>query len=621
MNIKFFGYLMISVLLLSSCKDDDAVTSHEVVFNSEGGSSVSEQEVVDGKTATEPEDPTREGFSFGGWYTDDTYANTFAFSTAISEDTELYAKWLDIYTVIFDTGGGNTVSDQEVVDGGTATEPEDPTREGFSFGGWYTDADFSGEAFDFETPITTDEKLYAKWEENITSHTVIFDTGGGSAVSGQEIEDGGTATEPEDPTRDGFSFGGWYTDDTYGAAFAFSTAISEDTELYAKWLDIYTVIFDTGGGSAVDGQEVVDGRAATEPEDPTRDGFSFGGWYTDDTYGTAFAFSTAISEDTELYAKWEVDSTTHQELQVASGNLESYLTNLINAMPGSSGDNYQLPTDAQRTQWDTLLTLMLQDNIDGAVTMAAELNYQITEFTDDGLSIPQVFYVLEEYNVQENYWGTYVFRKETDAENFVVMAPHVKYDTNTGFQAAYIYRNTMARALMISGTHRCNSSQTSSCSGTTSACGVSGAFKISDLAHHTGSVFQWTTENLGTALPDLTFVQLHGFSKGTTDPDIIMSNGTNQLPEVDYAAMIRDALLVEDDELTFKIAHIDTDWTRLRGFTNTQGRFLNGGDNPCNTSASETTGRFIHIEQSYDKLRKDATGWAKMSNALNSIFQ
>lgn len=122
-------------------------------------------------------------------------------------------------------------------------------------------------------------------------------------------------------------------------------------------------------------------------------------------------------------------------------------------------------------------------------------------------------------------------------------------------------------------------------------------------------------------MPNTIFVQLHGFGKDDGDPDVIMSNGTTETPDTDYASLIKDALLDEDNTLTFKIAHIDTDWTRLRGFTNTQGRFINSSPDPCSTSASSTTGRFIHIEQAKPKLRKNASSWAKMSNALGSVFK
>ncbi len=78
--------------------------------------------------------------------------------------------------------------------------------------------------------------------------------------------------------------------------------------------------------------------------------------------------------------------------------------------------------------------------------------------------------------------------------------------------------------------------------------------------------------------------------------------------------------MVEDNTLTFKLAHKDLNWTRLIGFTNTQGRLINGSPDYCNTSATSTSGRFIHIEQEKYKLRNDETGWNKMSNALSNVF-
>ncbi|MCR9228434.1 MAG: fibronectin type III domain-containing protein [Flavobacteriaceae bacterium] len=309
------------------------------------------------------------------------------------------------------------------------------------------------------------------------------------------------------------------------------------------------------------------------------------------------------------------------ELQFASGNIDSYLNNLIDMVPGSGENGYRPPSVPELEQWNSVIDALLGQNISEAVSKAVDFNYQITEFTDTGLSPNQVFYVLAEYDANKsNYWGIYVFSKTPEKENLVVMAPHIKYDTNTGYQAAYSFRNNVGKALLLSSAHRCNSGDTSECSGTTSACGSSGAYRISDLAHNTISAFQKTTEAITTSLPNTVFVQLHGFGKGEGDPDVIMSNGTDQTPETDYAALIRDALLEKDASLTFKIAHIDTDWTRLRGFTNTQGRFINSSPNPCSVSATETSGRFIHIEQAKPKLREDTSGWDKMSNALGSVF-
>ncbi|AEM72378.1 Fibronectin type III domain protein [Allomuricauda ruestringensis DSM 13258] len=313
-------------------------------------------------------------------------------------------------------------------------------------------------------------------------------------------------------------------------------------------------------------------------------------------------------------------SAIEAELQYASGNIDAYLRNLINNVPGSGENNYIIPTNDDLELWNQVIDDLLSNNISDAVSKAVDFNYQITEFTDTNLSPNQVFYVLAEYSSQSNYWGIYVFSKTPQKEDLVLMAPHIKYDTNTGFEAVYSFRNNVAKALLLSGTHRCNSTDRSECSGTTSSCGSNGAYRISDMAHNTNSAFQKTTEVLATTLPNTIFVQLHGFGKDDGDPDVIMSNGTTETPDTDYASLIKDALLDEDNTLTFKIAHIDTDWTRLRGFTNTQGRFINSSPDPCSTSASSTTGRFIHIEQAKPKLRKNASSWAKMSNALGSVF-
>mgnify|MGYP000005813254 FL=1 len=250
------------------------------------------------------------------------------------------------------------------------------------------------------------------------------------------------------------------------------------------------------------------------------------------------------------------------------------------------------------------------------------LGYQVTEFTDTSISPNQIFYILEKKTSSSNYWGTYVFSKTPTRNNLIIQAPHIKYDTNTGKQAIFCFKNTLARALFISGTHRCNSSSFSSCSGTTSTCGSgSQSYKKSDLAHNVTTMFQKTTENLFTNISNSVFIQLHGFGKKSSDPYVIMSNGTRDTPATDYASLIKNKLLNEDSSLTFQIAHINKSWTRLIGFTNTQGRLINNSSNHCNTSASSSTGRFIHIEQEKLKLRNDSNGWTKMSNALKSVFQ
>lgn len=308
------------------------------------------------------------------------------------------------------------------------------------------------------------------------------------------------------------------------------------------------------------------------------------------------------------------------ELQKASGDIENYLGSFIDGVPGNSGNNYVVTSTNELNTWDTVVTAILSENINEAVEKSAEINYQITEFTDTSLTPNQVFYILEEKANASNHWGTYVFSKTPTRETLIIQAPHIKNDINTGKQAVYCFKNNLAKAVFISGTHRCNNASFSSCSGTTSTCGPNESYRVSDLAHNTQSVFQKTTENLFNSVSNSVFIQLHGFGKQASDPYVILSNGTRETPSTDYATLIKDALLVEDNTLTFKIAHIDTDWNRLIGFTNTQGRLINNSVDHCNSSATTTSGRFIHVEQERTKLRDNTLGWIKMSNALKGIF-
>lgn len=118
----------------------------------------------------------------------------------------------------------------------------------------------------------------------------------------------------------------------------------------------------------------------------------------------------------------------------------------------------------------------------------------------------------------------------------------------------------------------------------------------------------------------MVFIQPHGFGKKSTDPDLIRSNGSKEEPDTDYLSTMMEHYEEIDNSLTFKVAHVDEDWTRLIARTNTQGRLLNGSDDPCNTDASHNSGRFIHVEQAYEKLRDSESNWKKLANVLLLTF-
>lgn len=306
-----------------------------------------------------------------------------------------------------------------------------------------------------------------------------------------------------------------------------------------------------------------------------------------------------------------------QVIQV-SGDLSAEISSIISSMPGNSGNDYSAPNTTQLNTWNNVLNDLFQGNYSVAGNIANNLGYDLIEFLDT-TTIPNTTYYMLKTN-STNYWGTYVYNPNY-CRTLVIQSPHPKKDFNTGQQGIHVFKETKAIFFCLSGTSRCNNSSYSSCDGTTSICsGNSESYRISDLSHNTSTIFQNTTGKLFNNYNNTHFIQLHGFSKLATDPYVIISNGTQVTPSPDNISTFKTKLFDEDNLLTFKIAHIDLSWTKLRGFFNTQGRLINSSTDFCNSNATTTNGRFFHIEQEKTKLRDDSMGWDKVANALNNTF-
>ncbi len=214
------------------------------------------------------------------------------------------------YTVTFDSAGGSAVTAQTIEEGQKATKPADPTKSGYDFKGWT----LNGSAYDFNTAVNGDITLVATWEQQQvvpTVYTVTFDSNGGSAVTAQNIEAGQKATKPADPTKSGYDFKGWTLN---GSAYDFNSAVNGDITLVATWEQqqvvptVYTVTFDSNGGSAVTAQTIEEGQKATKPADPTKSGYDFKSWTLN---GSAYDFNTAVNGDITLVATWETIPAGH----------------------------------------------------------------------------------------------------------------------------------------------------------------------------------------------------------------------------------------------------------------------------------------------------------------------
>ena len=249
-NLIFISLLILGVFLITGCWLISTPT-YTVTFDSQGGSAVDSQTVERGGLVTEPTDPTRDVYTFGGWYKELECTNAWDFDTdTVTSDVTLYAQWTtSTYTVTFDKNGGDTEADPTTKTathgGNVGTLPTAPTRACYTFTSWNTKANGSGTKFKATTAVTADITVYAQW--TINSYTVTFDSQGGSAVDPQTVNKGGKATEPTAPTWGGYIFGGWYKESGCTNAWDFNTdTVTADVRLYAKWTgSVHNITQDT----------------------------------------------------------------------------------------------------------------------------------------------------------------------------------------------------------------------------------------------------------------------------------------------------------------------------------------------------------------------------------------
>lgn len=209
-------------------------------------------------------EPTKENYTFAGWYNGN---EKFDFTTVPTGDVTLTAKWTaKDYEVSFITEHSDAPDSQNVPYNKTATNPGELTAEGYTFIGWYADKDHNTK-FDFTKPITSNTTVYAKWTAN--DYEVSFITEHGKAPTSQNVKYNGTADDPGKLTAEGYTFDGWYTDDTYSTEFDFTQPITGDTKVYAKWEKNAPVLPDTYELNVSGAFVYVDGVDVTAPAGDT----------------------------------------------------------------------------------------------------------------------------------------------------------------------------------------------------------------------------------------------------------------------------------------------------------------------------------------------------------------
>lgn len=240
----------------------------EATFNPDNGESISTQTIDRGEKFKEPAKPSKENHTFAGWYNGDEKFDFDADTTKAPNVLNLVAKWeKSKYTVQFVSDHGSfadqTIEYGKLIETDKLTIPE---VEGYTFDGWYAD-EAHNTKFDFTQPIKHNTTVYAKWTAK--DYEVSFITEHGKTPTSQNVKYNGTAKDPGKLTAEGYTFIGWYTDHTCTTEFKFSTPITGDTKVYAKWEKNAPVLPDTYELNVSGAFVYVDGVDVTAPAGDT----------------------------------------------------------------------------------------------------------------------------------------------------------------------------------------------------------------------------------------------------------------------------------------------------------------------------------------------------------------
>ena len=353
-----------------------------VLYAANGGQFVDGNETMQGVADADgklrqPPTPTRDGYTFAGWYWHADYsgytdeqkaADKVDFDQAVTGQTvTMFAQWTkdeaqNETDVLYVANGGKFADGQEVQQGltdsdGMMRQPMTPTRDGYTFAGWYWVSDLSVlteeqkdlNKVDFTQPVTKPHAtMYAQWVKNQDEINVLYAANGGQFADGNDTMQGvadsdGMMRQPAEPTRDGYTFAGWYwvsdlsglTDeqkDLNKVDFSQSVAGKEHVTVFAQWTknqeqNDHAVMYVANGGQFATGETFQQGVTDSDgmmrqPAAPTRDGYTFDGWYWHADYSgytdeqkaaDKVDFSQPVQSDVNIYAQWTKNADAQAE--------------------------------------------------------------------------------------------------------------------------------------------------------------------------------------------------------------------------------------------------------------------------------------------------------------------
>lgn len=348
---------------------------------------------------------------FLGWFTK-PIDGTEIKDTAIAdgETVKLYAHWGDtrVCAITLD-GNGFTLPEGyptfERIEYGQNYSKlldniSDPVREGYTFLGWYLNAEGTGSAVTRNSIVNGDHTLYAKWRINTFNVTLNLNYGSNPSVKtvdyGTELSK--VLTEPE---RTGYAFEGWFTDQKCENPVAPDTKVTSDVTLYAKWIEAKRVNLVVNGGTLPSGTpayiNVYEGGQYNLPT-PTWTGCTFQGWYTQENGGTKVSYGDKVpavdSIPSTLYAQWiPMDVTVTFDPNGSPNHQASTRTYKVGSKYGIglgalnwSGYKfmgwYTQPTGGEKIEATTVVTVKSSNDL--TITLYAHWGYEVSFDPTDG---------------------------------------------------------------------------------------------------------------------------------------------------------------------------------------------------------------------------------------------
>ena len=380
MNCKIEGGIF-SGAVEGSCQIENSAKV-KVEFNTKGGGSIPQQEVLRGQKAQDPGAPVQDGYEFEGWYVSGNPNPKWDFSDSVTDNLKLEAHWNKVYQVTLQTYGGTIAPGKEInrYTGGTSlTLPGagDITRGGYTFAGWYEDSGFSGSPVtEISSTDTGDKTFYAKWKQNTvpvtptqtehndanhdnTNHdnsgdtkessgtapvsypALTFDTCGGSSIKAVRAWKGHIINlSGYRPTREGYEFRGWYADRNLTQPIT-EIRLDGNRTVYAGWIKQTELTGENSKTKEAPAQLIAGDNAKTVRKD---NGQSLIGAYEPGSSDTPEHMEDQGTEDQTVEDQVMEDQTTgDQRTEDAGDNQKSTAEN--NPADNNPTDNDLKPDD------------------------------------------------------------------------------------------------------------------------------------------------------------------------------------------------------------------------------------------------------------------------------------